>query len=177
MRIGRRLLRLVPAVALATTIGITTAGPALAHVEGPGCTATATDNNHKANPASITIDNVDVWHVSSDSNLSGEGHTDTDQTSGQASAGAFGFGVVPIASGSGHGKSGQGSLDVSQFKGVARVIYAIGSSDTCSGYLTVIVDDVSPFSTAVGIGSIVLFIIGLIGVIAVAFRRRGGVEA
>ena len=168
-----RMMRVLPDVAMAAALAVSTAGPALANVSGPGCGATASDTTGHASPPSITITNTDTWHVKSDSNLTGEGHAGSDQTEGHASAGAFGVGVIPIASGTGHGQSGHGSLDVSQYKGIARVFYGVGGSDSCSGSLTVIVDDVSPLSTVIGIGSLALFIIGLIGVLAVAIRRRG----
>lgn len=168
-----RLVRLLPVAALAATMGIVSAGPAYATVSGEGCGATAVDSTGKANPPSIDITSTAVWHISKDSVLSGEGHAGSDQTQGSASAGAFGFGIVPIASGSGHGTTGKGSLDVSQFHSVARVILGVGSSDTCSGSLVLIVDDESALDTWAGRASVGLLVIGAIGVLAVGLRSRG----
>jgi hypothetical protein len=171
MSIRGRLARLLPVVSLAAAMSIAGAGQAFAVVTGPGCEATATDTSGGAAPINITSQSV--WHVSKTSNLTGEGHAGSDQTYGSAAAGAFGVGVIPIASGTGHGTSGHGSLDVSQYSSIARVFLGVGASDSCSGALVVIVDNVNALDTWVGRASIALIVIGLIGVIAVGVRARG----
>lgn len=161
---------LVPVAASAAGV-VANAIPASAYVSPP-CHANATDSTGKAVPPSITIDNTDVWNVSKDSKLSGQGTAPTDQTSGFAYASAFGFGVIPIAGGNGHGTSGTGSLDVSAFASYVRVIGVVGASTSCSGYLTVIVQDDSVLATLAGILSVVVSVVGLLGLIWVGLRSR-----
>jgi len=161
---------LVGAAALAAVF--VTGGPAWAYVS-PGCHASATDATGKAVPASITIDGTSVWNVSKVvSRLSGKGAADTDQTFGNAKAAAFGFGWIPIASGTGKGRSGSGSLDVSAFADKVRVIGVVGGSDSCSGYLTVVVQDESALDTLAGKVSAGVAVLGALGVLAVAVRSR-----
>ncbi|GAC1333505.1 MAG: hypothetical protein NVSMB17_14000 [Candidatus Dormibacteria bacterium] len=167
----RRLVRLFPVAAVAVAMFAAAAAPAMARVNG-GCSATATDSAGKANPQTIDIGSTDVWHVSKNSQITGKGQAPGDQTHGQASAAAFGIGLFPIASGNGHGTTGEGSIDVSQFADKVRVFAGVGSSDSCSGALTIVIDDVTAFDTLVGKISIALLVIGILIMIAVLVRTR-----
>ena len=121
----------------------------------------------------IVIDGQDEWDVGKDWKLSGFGTAPTPQKSGSADAVAFGFGLVPIASGSDpKGKTrGEGSLDVSAVSDKARVIAAAGSSDDCSGFLTVVVKDESAFDTAAGKVSAGVGGLGFLGLLWMLLRR------
>ncbi|MGI8607750.1 MAG: hypothetical protein ACR2MY_00775 [Candidatus Dormibacteria bacterium] len=166
------LARLLPVAAIAMTLFGAAASPALADISGDGCKASAKDTAGKANPASIDIAQISTWHVSKDSKLEGEGSAPSDQTFGKASAAAFGFGVIQIAGGTGSGKTGTGALDVSQYSQYVRVFAGVGSSDSCSGSLTVVVDDVSAIDTLVGKIAVGLLIVGFLILIAVVVRSR-----
>lgn len=171
-RIGSRILvALVLPLAAAVAVVIGTAATAAAYVSPP-CHANASDSTGKAVPASIVIDNTDIWNVSKDSKLSGQGTAPTDQTSGFAYASAFGFGIIPIAGGNGHGTSGSGSLDVSVFASQVRVVGVEGVSTSCSGYLTVVVQDESVLSTLAGILSAAVAVVGFLGLIWIGLRSR-----
>lgn len=161
------LLGLLAAMS-ALVFAATTAG---AYIQG-GCSGTATDLAGKANPTTIDIVSTDHWNVSKDSSLTGQGTAPKDQTEGSASAVAFGFGLIPIASGHGHGTKGTGSLDVSKFSSYARVFAVTGSSDSCSGYLVVEVTDEAALDTVAGKVGVGLLAIGLLGLLAMLFRRR-----
>ncbi len=167
----RGLIALAVPLAAASAGVVASAAPALAYVSPP-CHANASDSTGKAVPSSITIDNTDVWNVSKDSMLSGRGTAATDQTSGFAYASVFGFGIIPIAGGNGHGTSGSGSLDVSKVSGFVRVIGVEGASTSCSGYLTVVVQDDSVLATLAGIGSLVVSVVGFLGLVWVGLRSR-----
>jgi hypothetical protein len=174
---GVKCLRLRALIALAVPLAAASAGvvasaaPASAYVSPP-CHANATDSTGKAVPSSITIDGTDVWNVSKDSMLSGEGTATTDQISGFAYASVFGYGIIPIAGGNGHGTSGSGSLDVSKIAGYVRVIGVEGVSTSCSGYLTVVVQDDSVLATLAGILSVAVAVVGFLGLAWVGLRSR-----
>ena len=161
---------LLPAAAAVGAV-VATASPAWAYVS-PDCHASATDSTGRAVPSSIRIDDTNVWNVSRDSKLSGRGTAATEQTFGSASATLFGLGVIPIAAGRGHGQSGGGSLDVSVFADKVRVVGAVGASDSCSGYLTVVVRDESALDTLAGKVAAGAAALGALGVLGVALRRR-----
>jgi len=167
-RLAARIL--LPA-AIAVGAVLATAASAWAYVS-PGCHAAATDSNGQAVPSSIRIDDTNVWNVSKDSKLSGTGTAATEQTFGSANAVLFGLGVIPIASGRGRGQRGSGSVDVSAYADKVRVISVAGASDSCNGYLTVVVRDESALDTLAGRVAAGAAALGAIGVFGVALRRR-----
>lgn len=148
-----------------------TAQPAAATIDGPGCTAQASDSSGKAVPASIVINDTAVWNVSKDSQLSGSGTAPSDQTFGYADVMAFGFGVIHIAGGKGHGTSGSGSLDVASYSKYLRVFPGYGYSDSCTGSLVVVVRDESVLDTLAGKLAVALAAVGLLGLAMVVLRR------
>jgi hypothetical protein len=171
------LVALVMPACAASAAVVATAVPAFAYVS-PGCHANATDSTGKAVPPSITIDGTDVWNVSKDSMLSGNGRAPSDQTSGFAYASVFGlpWTISPIAGGTGHGTTGSGSLDASKFAPYFRVIGAQGSSTgpaaSCSGYLTIVIQDDSVLGNLAGILALALSLVGLVGLGWVGLRSR-----
>jgi hypothetical protein len=170
-RLGHRLPGAAIALPLALSVSAMMAVPAGANITG-GCTATASDSTGKAVPASIHIQDTPVWNVSKDSQLSGSGKAPGDQTYGYALVMIFGYGLIPIAGGKGHGTTGQGSLDVSAVSKFVRVIPGWGQSDSCSGSLVIVVQDEKVLDTLAGQLSLLLMLIGAVGLIAVAVRRR-----
>jgi len=150
-------------------MSLATAVAASAHVEGAGCSGSATDTKGKAIPPQVDLGKTDVWTVSKDSYITGEG-TAPGEESGSAYAIVFGF-PIPVSLGGGpKGSFGQASLDVSQFSQYARVIAVAGQSTTCSGYLTLVVGDVQALDTWLGKGALAMIGLGIIGLVALALR-------
>jgi hypothetical protein len=144
------------------------ATPALAVVAG-GCTVKATGTKSGA----FDLTTQAEWHVRSDDIVSGSGAAPTDQTFVTISAYVLGA-PVPIVRATEKGKEGTaGPYEISIYRWMARTIAVSGSSDSCSGYVTLIIDDVNPFATAFGGGGIVLGILGLLGLLGAA-RGQGG---
>ncbi len=134
-----------------------------------GCTAQATASKSGA----IDLTTQAEWHVRSEDDVSGSGTAPADQTFVQISAYAFGVGL-PVLSATGKGRSGSaGPYALSNYTWIARIISVSGNSDSCSGYVTLIVDDANPLLTAAGGGGAALGVIGLLGVLGAA-RGRGG---
>lgn len=160
-----RGLGVMVAVLALLLIGTT---PALGLVTG-GCTAKATGTRSGA----IDLTTQAEWHVSSDDIVSGSGTAATDQTFVTISADVLGV-PVPIVRATGKGKEGTaGPYDISIYRWMARTIAVSGSSDSCTGNVTLIIDDVNPFATAFGGGGIALGILGLLGLLGAA-RGQGG---
>jgi len=144
------------------------ATPALGVVTG-GCTAKATGTKSGA----IDLTTQGEWHVRSDDIVSGSGTAPTDQTFVTISAYVLGI-PVPIVRATGKGKDGTaGPYEISIYRWMARTIAVSGSSDNCSGSVTLIIDDVNPFATAFGGGGVVLGVLGLLGLLGAA-RGQGG---
>jgi len=142
--------------------------PAFGVVTG-GCTAKATGTKSGA----IDLTTQAEWHVRSDDIVSGSGTAQTDQTFVTISAYVLGI-PVPIVSATGKGKDGTaGPYEISIYRWMARTIAVSGSSDNCTGSVTLIIDDVNPFATAFGGGGIALGILGLLGLLGAA-RGQGG---
>ena len=142
--------------------------PAFGVVTG-GCTAKATATKSGA----IDLTTQAEWHVRSDDIVSGSGTAPTDQTFVTVSAYVLGV-PVPIVSATGKGKDGTaGPYEISIYRWMARTIAVSGSSDSCTGSVTLIIDDVNPFATAFGGGGIALGILGLLGLLGAA-RGQGG---
>lgn len=165
--------RFVPrAFAIATVslaLVIASATTAFGVVTG-GCTASATAS--KSGPIDLTTQAV--WHVRTDDVVSGSGTAPREQTFVTVSAYALGV-ALPVLNATGKGTSGSaGPYSVSSYSWAAKTITVSGSSDNCSGYVTLIIDDVSPLATALGGGGVALGVIGLVEMFAVA-RGSGGV--
>ncbi len=142
--------------------------PAFGLVTG-GCTAKASGTKSGA----IDLTTQAEWHVRSDDIVAGSGTAPTDQTSVTVSAYVLGV-PVPIVRATGKGKDGTaGPYDISVYRWMARTIAVSGSSDSCTGDVTLIIDDVNPFATVFGGGGIVLGILGLLGLLGAA-RGQGG---
>lgn len=135
-----------------------------------GCTASATASRSGA----VDLTTATEWHLRSDDVVNGSGKAPTVQTTAQVSAYAFGI-AFPLVSATGRGTGGSaGPFDVATYARLARIIAVAGSSDSCSGSITIIIDDVNPFLTATGGGGAVLGLLGLLGVLRSAFSRGGG---
>ena len=158
-----------------------TARPAQAYVNG-GCTATgyesATNTSakdlSKSGATGFHIDQGDSWHVHKGSYISGSGSSGTvKQTFAKVNVDVFGF-PVPIVDAKGDGGFGgdAGPFAVDDFSKYTKTIDVTGSSDTCSGGLTITVDDQSPAATVAGAAALALTALGGLGTVGVALRRR-----
>jgi hypothetical protein len=162
------LPRFGSALLLALAFLVAGSDPARAVVTG-GCTAQATAT--KSAPIDITTKSE--WHVRSDDVVSGSGTATTDQTFTNVFAYAFGV-PLPILSATGTGKTGSGGpYEVSKYSWATRIIPISGNSDSCSGSLTVYIDDVSPLTTLAGGGGAALGVLALLVAIRGAFSSGG----
>lgn len=158
------LLRSGVVLALALVFFVAGSDAARADVTG-GCTAQATATKS----GSIDITTKSEWHVRSDDSASGSGTATTNQTFVRVFVYAFGA-PLPILSATGSGKTGSaGPYAVSSYSWATRIVPVSGSSDSCSGSLTVYVDDVSPLTTVVGGGGAALGVLGALVAIRGAF--------
>jgi len=147
---------------LALAFLVASSDPAAAVVTG-GCTAQATASKS----GSIDITTKSEWHVRSDDKVSGSGVAPTNQTFVNVFVYAFGV-PIPILSATGNDKTGSsGPYEVSSYSWATRIVPVSGSSDNCSGSLTVYIDDVSPLTTVAGAGGAAL------GVLAALVAIRG----
>jgi hypothetical protein len=167
----RRTLRFRPAAAVlaALVLVFLVPGLAAATMTGP-CTATGTSTS-----GSVNLNTATDWHMDSTDVAGGSGRSDVLMTEG--SVAAYGLGIaIPIAGGSGNGDF-EGSVD-----GVQVSTYAIlghrftvkgeaHGEATCTGTITVILDDVDPLFTVFGGGMLILFAIALVAMVIVS---RGG---
>jgi hypothetical protein len=147
-------------LALAVMVGgvlATPASPTLAAITG-GCTASGSASRS----GSVDLATATEWRLRSDDVVNASGRAPREQTAAQASAYAF---FVPIA---------LLVYAVSDYAWIARVFVVAGSSDTCSGSIRIVIEDVNPFATLVGGGGLLLFLVGMLGVIASALGRGLG---
>jgi hypothetical protein len=164
-----KVARVGIAVAAAFMVMVGISLPASAHLEGAGCAGVATDTNGKANPATVDFATTDVWTVSKDSFIKGSGTTPHEEA-GSAYGVAFGY-PIPIQFGGGEkGTFGSATLNVADFSKYARVIGVAGSSASCSGYMTLVIGDVSAIDTIAGKAVLGAMVFGLLGVAALALR-------
>jgi hypothetical protein len=165
----RGLVAFFAVTALAFGFVLGSATPALAEVTG-GCTAQATATTSPG----IDITTKSEWHLKNTDVVSGSGTAPSDQTTVTVSAWAMGVPVPVLNSTGNNGRSGSaGPYAVSSYSWIAKVIPVSGKSDTCSGSLTVYLDDVNPLLTAVGGGGAALGVIGLLLMAGTAFGRGG----
>jgi hypothetical protein len=158
--------------ALAVTVGVALAAlasPALAVITG-GCTATGTASRS----GDINLTTATEWRMRSDDVVNATGRAPREQTAAQASAYAF-FVPVSLLVATGRGPEGSaGPYAVSDYAWIARVFVVAGSSDSCSGSIRIVIEDVNQFATLVGGGGLLLFLVGMLGVVASALGRGLG---
>jgi hypothetical protein len=158
-------------VCLLASLGLLAVTPlaASAAVTG-GCTVQGLGSKSGA----IDLTTQAEWHVRPDEVLSGSGNAPSDQTSVQISAYALGV-AIPIINASGKGRAGTGGpYAVADYSWMARTISVVGASDTCTGNVVVIIDDVNPVLTASGGGALALALLGLLMLLGTAFGSGGG---
>ena len=167
---GSVITRVVLRFGLIATLLLALPGAAWATVTG-GCQVTG----NSSSGGTIDLTTQDTWHLKSTDTAGGSGTAPSPQKTAQVAAYALGLGL-PIASGNGDGST-SGSVD-----GVAVSTYAVlgarftvaGSSDSCSGHVIVILDDVNPLLTVLGGGGIAAAVIGLLVLLAGARGAGGG---
>ena len=158
-------------VALALAAAAVLALPAAANatIRG-GCEGTGSSN--VGGPVDLTTETV--WHLQSTEIAGGSATAPTPQTS--ASVGAYALGLaLPIAGGSGEGDTAGSvtGVSVSTYATLGRRFVLAGSSDSCSGEIEVIIDDVNPFLTVLGGGGLIVAILGLLLVLLSARMGSG----
>lgn len=147
--------------------------PVAAIVTAP-CTAVGTSTSGDA----VDLTTETVWHLRRTDTASGHGQSQVPMTSAKVWAYVLGIGL-PIASGAGDGDTSGAveAVDISPFANLgARFVVAgdaSGDSGSCSLRITVVIDDVNPVLTILGGGGLLLFVLGLLVVVAGA-RSRGG---
>ncbi len=176
----RTMTRIGIAAFVAIGAGMATPHSASAIVSG-GCTATGNETSTDIDPkhaagaggTSFDITTGSEWHVHRGSFVSGTGTAPSDQTEGHVDVVVFGL-AIPLKSGTGHGTTGSaGTFKVDDLSKYTRTVDITGGSDSCSGSLSLIVDDVSATSTLAGQAGLGATALGVIGVGGVAMRRRG----
>lgn len=141
-----------------------------------GCTA---EGHSTSSGANITTDTQ--WHLKSDDVAGGSGTAPTKMTKASVSAYALGI-ALPIAGGD--AKPGSDGDTAGTVEGVLVSSYAIlgqrftvagsasGPGGSCSGQITIILDDVNPLFTILGGGGILIAVVALL--ILIALSRGGG---
>ena len=144
------------------------ASAATATVRG-GCEVSGT-----ATSGGIDLTTAPVWHLRSTDSAGGTGTAPSEQTSAQVSAVAFGIGL-PIAGGTGEGttEGSAGPYDLGPVSRIAKVWSVSGSSTSCSGEVTVIIDDVGALATVFGGGGLAAAILAALLLLLLAFRDAG----
>jgi hypothetical protein len=159
------------AVALAA-FTVHSPAPVRAAVQGP-CAVTATATS----TGPVDVGSTQTWHIRSTDQVSAEGTSETPQTSVSAGVSALGF-EIPIGSASSGGDRSISSdlFDASFLATVGRVFVlhgsATGASGGCEASLTVVLDDVNPFLTVLGIAGTAATLLGGVGLLR-AFRNPG----
>jgi hypothetical protein len=157
---------------LSCALLVASAAPSAAVVTG-GCKVQATAS--KSGGTDLTA--LAEWHLKNEDVVTGTGSAPSEQTTVQIGAVVFGVAVPVVNSTGNKGTSGSGGpYAVADYSKYGRIISVAGSSDSCSGYVTIIVDDVDALSTAAGAGGLAVGVLGTLGVLATAFRggRVGG---
>ena len=148
-------------------------GGAAATING-GCTG----EGH-ATSGAVDLTTATEWHIKKDDVGGGSGTAPAPIKA--ASVSAYGAGLpIPIASGTDPEGKTAGSVDgvsASLFAtlGARFVIAGSGSGDaSCSGQITMIIDDVNPILTVLGGGGLLLALIGLLALVMSARSSGGG---
>ena len=164
MRIRRAI-----AIAAALAIAIVAApGTALGAVTGP-CAVTATSTS----TGPVDVASTDVWHLQSSDEVSAVATSDEPQETVGAAVSAFGF-EIPLGSATSNGDTSISTdlFDASLLASIGRVFVLHGSSTSagggCSATMTVVLDDVNPFTTVLGIAGSVGAALGALGFLRAA---------
>ena len=156
------LRRLLPLLALVVWL----AAPAIVAADGHPCSVTGTSTSG----GSVDLIATRVWHVRSTDHVSVSAIAPNPQADVTVSAYALGY-AIPLARGTSTGGEtvAQADYDVSTLAPLGRVFAVTGSSTgtdgECAGDVLIVLDDVSPFATGLGIGSVVVSLIGLLGIL------------
>ncbi len=172
-RMSTLFRRVLPLAALvAVLVALISAAPAAAKITSGSCTATGTGGYQ----GDFNITSQDVWHVKDSDQIGGKGLATTSQ---KAISVAVVMGGVPftIIQDTGSNTSGTaGPYSVHSFDRFARVFTVRGGSTDCTGQFTVVVDDISPYTTYAGILSLILIVLGLL-ILLWQIVRGSGVAA
>ena len=159
-------------VTLAVTVVVSlaiSAGPALAVISG-GCTGAGSASRS----GSIDLTTATEWRLRTDDVVNATGRAPREQTAAQVSAYAF-FVPLSLVVATGRGPEGSaGPYAVSDYAWIARVFVVAGSSDSCSGSIRIVIEDVNQFATLVGGGGLLLVLVGALGLVASALGRGLG---
>lgn len=167
---GKPFAAAVAGAPLAIALLLLFQAPALAVITG-GCTGSATATGS----GGVDLTTASVWHLKSTDSVSGSGTSPTEQTFVNVGIYAFGF-AIPVYSSTGKGHGGSaGPFQVSAWSKYARVLAASGASDSCSGAIELIVDDISPVSNAAGAGGAAVGVAGVLGILGAAARGGGAI--
>ena len=163
------LRRLLPLLAFLVLL----VAPATVAADGSACSVTGSSTSG----GSVDLLSTPVWHLRSTDHVTVNAYAPSPQADVSVKAYALGF-AIPIAKGttSGGVTVANADYDMSTLAVVGRVFVVSGSSTgpfgACGGNVEIVLDDVSPFATGLGIGSVVISLIGLLG-IAWAVRNPG----
>lgn len=154
---------------LAILLMLTIGSHAAAVVRG-GCSAQATGSVS----GSVDITTANEWRVKSTDIVNGRGNAPVEQRRVTVNVMTMGI-ALPIINTEGDPKTSgsAGPYAVADYSRFARVIAVSGASDSCSGSLKIVVDDVGVMQTALGIGGAVATLIGVLGMVAMATRPGG----
>ena len=145
--------------------------PVLATIEPP-CSGTGTSTSG----GEIDLTTATEWHLLSTDIAGGHGESTVEMKAGSVAAHALGL-SLPIASDSGDGDTAgsvQG-VSVAPFAVLGQRFLVSGSasgdSGSCSGEITIILDDVNPLTTVLGGGGV---LVGVVGAAAIVLGARSG---
>ena len=143
-------------------VGLTVVPAAVqANVSG-GCTATGTASKS----GTVDLTSATVWHVTAADVLTGVATAPTSQRTAQLKVVLFGIGL-PLLDRTGTSTTGTaGPYRIADYSPYTRVLAVAGTSTSCDGSVLIIVDDVSPLTTWVGILGLIAALLGLIGLLA-----------
>ena len=129
-----------------------------------------------ATSGNVNLTSASEWHIKSTDVGGGSGVAPAPIKA--ASVGAYAAGIqIPIASGTSEEGETTGSVEgvsASLFAALGQKFVIAGSAtgDTsCSGQITVIIDDVNPLLTVFGGGGLLLALIGLLAILVAARSR------
>ena len=157
-------------VALLAVVGLLIL-PAAAHANMNGaCSATATGSKSGA----VDLATTSTWHVTDGDVINGRAAAPTGQKFSQLKVLVFGIGL-PLLDQTGNGASGTaGPYRISDYDRYTRVLSVGGTSTSCNGSVTLVVDDVAPLATWAGILGVIAAVLGFIGLVAGMFQFPSG---
>lgn len=174
-RVGRRLAVGAGAAGVALSLVALVAAPVTATVAG-GCTLSASSTS--GGPVDLTT--TRVWHLRSTDHVSAAATAPSAQASVTVRAYAFGF-ALPVAGGTSAGATGAeaGDIDLAMFSRLGRVFAVSGSSAAagggggCQGQVLIVLDDVNPWLTLLGLGGVIALVVGALGLFWSSRRPLG----